>query len=260
MRQRFPALATAVALAFFSVLPAQAQPERLLSIGAGANFQQFSDALFNGQRYQGVVPGGQLELQSLGKSETQLFTLAADVGNLQNRFAYPMLSIDARLGYGYAPRWAAWHDERLRFYLGGMGGAAYALRQFSWEDSDHVYWFTRYELSALAMAQLDLPAGAMLAWQAELPLVALVSRPAADRLYNNDKPTPGYLLAKINEGLTGVTALDYRAIATRLSYVFPLAPRWKQSLSYELRVSSTPYPEPLGDLHHGVTTRTSFSF
>ncbi len=259
---RFPALATAVALAFFFDLPVQAQPqpERLLSVGAGAKFQQFSDDLFNGLRYQGVVPGGQLEFLSLGTSETQLFTLAADVGNLQNRFAYPMLSVDARLAYGYAPRWAAWHDERLRVYLGGMGGAAYALRQFSWEDSDHVYWFTRYELSALAMAQLDLPAGAMLAWQAELPLFALVSRPAADRLYNNDKPTPGYLLTKINEGLTGATALDYQAIATRLSVVFPLAPRWKQSLSYELRWSSTPYPEPLGDLYHGVTTRTSYSF
>lgn len=178
-------------------------------------------------------------------------TLEIPFSVLSNRFGHRGYALSPLLTYGHLRRLtggdaptAAWVGGRLR---GDLFNGFYE----SWDD-EHLYWTTVYSLGP-TVAWRGRVRGIAVWGGADLPLVAAVSRPPADRMNQIDRLTriSGHLVDTHKDPSLAVFPA-YAALHLTLGVVARVAGSLI-TLSYEVHGSTYDAPSRVSLLRHGVT-------
>ena len=186
-----------------------------------------------------------------GSDARHVLSLVVPISVLSNRFGHRGYALAPALGYGYLAQIAR-RRSRSSVWLGGR----FRMDMFngfyeSWDD-EHLYWMTAYSLGPTAAWRGRL--GAYPAWLGlDLPLLAAVSRPQADRLNQIDRLTKfsGHFV-DTQKNLSFATLPDYVALHASAGVVVRVAGR-SLSLSYDLDWSTYATPSRFSVLRHRLT-------
>ncbi len=224
---------------------------RGLGLGLVFTFTQSRDGLLAPLRWKG--PG--LGLQSSwtwGPSDaTSSVGFDVHLSILSNRFGHRGYALAPELSYGYLRRVA-----EAGTGASGWAGGRLPVDLFngfyeSWDD-EHLYWVTAYSVGP-TVAWRGRARG--IAWWGgvDLPVLAAVSRPSADRLNQIDRLTKlsGHFV-DTQKHLALATVPEYVAIHATLGTHARLA-GLRFMLSYDLDWSTFDSPSRVSLLRHSVT-------
>lgn len=107
-----------------------------------------------------------------------------------------------------------------RFHLGGKVKAASAIEYFDNWDESHFYWITSYSLGADLRFTYSFGSNGSISFEADFPLVSLVSRPPAKFFYSQSSPAFLDVLRDLNQALSFLSPRAYRNISFQLTYFF----------------------------------------
>jgi len=218
--------------------------------GLTLSFDQARDDLLAPVRWSGPGIGLRGSWTWGGSDVRHVLALSVPLSVFSNRYGHEAYALAPTVAYGYLKPVAqggsgsAWVGGRLRL---DMFNGFYV----SWDD-EHLYWMTAYSLGPTAAWHGQ--ARRLTTWLGlDVPLVAAVSRPSADRLNQIDRLTKlgGHFL-DTQRALRFATLPGYAALHATAGVVVPLAGRFL-SISYDLDWSTYDSPSRVSVMSHRVT-------
>jgi hypothetical protein len=224
--------------------PSPAEPidtDQGWAFGLIAAYDQFRDDALIPLRWSG--PGIGLSV-GWGRAKGPVrhgFALAIPVSLLDNRFDDPGYALGIEVSYTFGHLIAA-DVAQGSAYLGLR--AEWDLHNGFYEswDDEHIYWLNVYSVGPRGAWSRPLGERTRVSATLDVPLLALVGRPPANRLNKTDRLTsPLFHVTEPHDDMTVATVWDYQAVHMRLS----IARRWGGSwlvISYGLERSSYETP------------------
>lgn len=218
-----------------------ANGENGLFFGLHAAYDEFRDDLLVPLKWSGPAVGLDLGWGWAGERVRHTIGLSAAVSVLDNRFDDPGYALGVEVAYAY-DRLLVTSIGKGSLFLGGT--ARWDLHNGFYEswDDEHIYWFNVYSLGPRGLWSRQLSQGMRISVELDLPLVALVARPPANRLNKTDRLNSiSFHLTEPQKGLTFATVGEYTAVYFRLS----VARRWGSSwLVFSYRLERSSYDSP----------------
>lgn len=103
-------------------------------------------------------------------------------------------------------------------HLGGKVKAGSAIEYFDNWDESHFYWITSYSVGADLKLSYSFGKNSRITFEADFPVVSLVSRPPAKFLYTQSSPALHDVLKDINQDLKFQSFGGYRDFTFQLQY------------------------------------------
>ena len=206
-----------------------------------AAYDQFRDDALIPLRWSGPAAGLSVGWGRASGPVRHAFSLTVPASFLHNRFDDPGYALGIEISYTF--------DHMVASDL--AAGSAYLGLRAGWDlhdgfyeswDDEHIYWLNVYSVGPRALWSRPLGETTRISATLDVPLVAVVGRPPAQRLTKTDRlASPLFHLTEPHKDLTFATVWDYPATRVGLS----LARRWGGSwlvITYGLERSS--YDEP----------------
>lgn len=233
--------------------------ENGLFFGLHAAYDEFRDDLLIPLKWSGPAVGLDVGWGWAGERVRHTIGLSAAVSVLDNRFGDPGYALGLEAAYAYEGL-VVTSIGKGSLFLGGT--ARWDLHNGFYEswDDEHIYWFNVYSLGPRGLWSRPLSQGMRVSVELDLPLVALVARPPANRLNKTDRLNSiSFHLTEPQKGLTFATLGEYTAVYFGLS----VARRWGSSwlvFSYRLERSSYDSPGRVATLSNrfGVSRRATW--
>lgn len=216
--------------------------------GVVAAYDQARDDLLIPLRWMGPAAGLRLGFDFTGAQQGHSVSLLPIVSFLENRFGHSGHAAGIELAYTFGR--TVTRSPHLGTLLLGARAKWDLFDGFyeSWDD-EHIYWLNTYSLGPrIAWRQADPGTG----WSAELdiPVVAFVARPPANRLSKTENLTSFWFhLTEPQKRLVLTGFPKYLAVHTGLSYATRLGGA-HIVLSYDLELSSYDSPARITTLSH----------
>jgi hypothetical protein len=265
MTKPFPALSLVLAvLSGPRSLGAQEEPARASSdafgVEAGLTSLQLKDKVLNPLRHSGTfvwlgffherpraASASRLDFQALFNP------VASRYESEKNSFA-----ANLRLAFRHA-REVTTVGPDLHLLLGGTAEFFSQVAYFGdWDDS-HAYWLTAYSLGPSGIVDYRRWEGQSLTLQVSLPVLALVSRPAAPILHKVDNNEFGSIVAKLHENLSFTSVHEHLSLDATARYTRHSA-RLGRSLFWRISYlhNSMRHSEAVDALRHTVGVSVVF--
>jgi hypothetical protein len=206
-------------------------------------------------RWDGPGLGLELSYEHIAPRSRQQVRLAPTLGLLTNRYGHRAAGMGLRLAYCHLRRAAA-SGSRGTTYLGALVRWVTRPHVYVDWDEEHLYWFTAYELAPAARHELRLSDRQQLELGFALPLIALVSRPPAQRHYKaDDLLHPGFYLSKPGERMRLASWNEYFAVTAGIDYGLRIARSWQIGLGYEFDYRRFAEPRDVRIVSHALSLR-----
>lgn len=225
--------------------------ERGLGYGVTFALTQARDDLLAPLRWAGPTLGLGVSWTWGTTAATNAVAFELPFSLLSNRFGHRGYALAPLLTYGHLRRVTAERSGSAVWVGGRLRGDLFNGFYESWDD-EHLYWTTAYSLGPTVAWRGR--AGGFTVWgSVDLPLVASVSRPPAERLNQTDRLTriSGHLVdTQKNPSLAAFP--DFAALHLTLGGVMRIAGSLL-TLSYQVHASTYESPSRVSLLRHGVT-------
>jgi len=178
------------------------------------------------------------------------YSRLADAYNLSAMGAVARLRLEAITlmdHYGQRKQWALYAGAFLRDYVD--------LAMYPFIDDGHIYWINAIGFGPTVSLEKEVWDNARARLQFRAPVVAMVSRPPADRFYNNDKDKAGYISDKLFENMELRTIDEHLSLEGEASVRMALAGGYFQTLGYRLYYTSDSSPAQTHILSHTIFLR-----
>lgn len=214
----------------------------MLRFGLGVDHQQVYDRLVSPVRSAGFVTALDLGAELHTGSSIHEVSLDCSVGEISNRYGLPAFGAGIHLGYEYRYTLPSTLGSGWALDLGGRLAWNTTVHFHRMLDEAHLYWLTATELGPRATSRWRSGEAGEFSIRLGLPALALVSRPPAQRYYNNDQPNPGDVLDLVHSDLSVQGPPDYLGLDVDAEYSFDISTRLSESLRYRgsYRRSDTP--------------------
>ena len=224
---------------------AQADDDRShVSVGLGVRLMQTREELIRPLGFAG--PGGELRgaYQRHARGWLSLTRVALGGDYVRERYGHGALALHLDLSSILAHRVCEQGNHVI--HVGASLVAQYTpVYYFSW-DEEHLFWALNYDLGPAARWDLTIDSYNRVSVELSVPVLGLVSRPAARRLNKVDNLTNvGFWLGEPHEHLRLTSLHAYLAVRLRAYYVHQLTPGFSLRFEYELGYRRIAFPEPL---------------
>lgn len=222
---------------------------------------QVKERVLNNIRHRGTFISGGLSYEKskeISKHRFELYLAPALVGSRYDPDKASTI-IDTAIKYRYARRVRDINQD-ISSFLGGIAGLNSHVGYYENWDESHFYWLTSYYMGVGGILTYRKSSKSSFWFEANTPLVALVSRPPKRFLYKEPNPKLSWILSELHNDLTLATVNRYLVLNMDLGYTFKYSSKFKQSVFWRLcyTKSSMAYSKDIAILTH--TFGTTFLF
>jgi len=234
------------------------RPNRI-GFGLGVPHVQIREELTRRFRWDGF--GGLLALgyEHRGAGMRHAASLELPAAWVTNRYDAGGAALALRLDYTLLVPVAELAGGRL--WAGGRYRWDHALQYFADWDEEHLYWLSAHELGPAVAWELAVAPTQSLRASLSLPVVALASRPPAERTNKiDDLKSVGFLLGRPHEDMSLTSLHEYVSVEGAVAWTWSFSETWLLQASWVMRYRRHAAPLAVQLLENALVTGVAHDF
>lgn len=237
---------------------AAAGPNRI-AFGLGAPHLQLRDELTRAFRWDGFGGLVTLGYERRSPSLRHAAGLELPAAWVTNRYDAGAAALALRLDYTLLLPVVELGGGRL--WAGGRYRWDHALQYYVDWDEEHLYWLAAHELGPAALWERPLARSHALRASLSLPLIALASRPPAERTNKiDDLKSIGFLLGRPHEDMSFTSLHEYVSVEAAIGWDWTFSDSWLLQATWALRYRRHAAPKPVELLENSLVTGLAHEF
>lgn len=222
---------------------------------AGISHFQVKEKNINGLVHRGPGFSASALYSHFSLYALQRLELSGGLNFLQSRYEPEAGTylIQTSINYRYQ-RLVVSPGRGLALFLGGMAGLDASQGIYQNWDLNHFHWLTSYSLGFSGSFRYELGERNALTVEWAIPLLSLISRTPARRLYHEDNPGLSYILGKIHENPTLESWPIHRSVEMKLGYHRKAKDRGQQAFFWKFNHVNNhgPGSNPINIITHAI--------
>jgi len=247
-----------IVLVAASVARADAGPNRL-ALGLGAPHLQLRDELTRRFRWDGLGAAVAFGFERRSPTLRHAAGLELPAVWVTNRYGAGAAALALRLDYTLLLPVAELGGGHI--WAGGRYRWDHALQYYVDWDEEHLYWLAAHELGPAALWERPIAPTHTLRASLSLPLVALASRPPAERTNKiDDLKSVGFLLGRPHEDMALTSLHEYVSVEAALAWEWTLSDSWLLQATWALRYRHHAAPKTMELLENSLVAGLAHDF
>ena len=234
------------------------RPDRI-AFGLGVPHVQIREELTRRFRWDGF--GGLLALgyEHRGEEMRHVAAIELPVAWVTNRYGAGAAALALRLDYTLLVPVAELGGGRL--WAGGRYRWDHALQYYADWDEEHLYWLSAHELGPAVAWELPVAPFQTLRASLSLPVLALASRPPAERTNKiDDLKSVGFHLGRPHEDMAFTSLHEYVSAEAALAWAWSFSESWLIQAAWVSRYRRHASPVPVQLLENVLVTSVAHDF